>query len=74
VARTQTQIQNNIVTTSAKSKDLVAYWRMNSSTVADGYTIFPDITGNGHNLKLNSAISFSMVDNIKSTDTETPWP
>lgn len=72
VARTAAQIQNNITTTSVKSPGLVAYWRMNASTNDGTYNWFEDLSGNGH--RLRTVADFTWVDNIKSTDTETPWP
>lgn len=68
VCRTQAQIQNNMTSTSAKSPGLVAYWRMNEGS---GST-FEDCTGNSG--PLTTTVAPTWVHNIKSTDTETPWP
>lgn len=68
VCRTESQIQNNMTMTSAKSKGLVAYWRFNEG---QGNT-FQDVTGNGHTLTTTKSLTW--VPGIKSTDTETPWP
>lgn len=68
VCRTEAQIQNNMTTTSAKSKDLVAYWRMNEGSG----NVFEDYTGNGHTLR--TQFSPTWISGIKSTDTETAWP
>lgn len=69
VCRTAAQIQNNITTTSAKSEGLVAYWRMNDGSG----NVFEDCTGNGHTLHAGVEPA-AWVENVKSTDTETPWP
>lgn len=68
VCRTEAQVVNNITTTSAKSKDLLAYWRMNEGSG----NVFEDITGNGHTLRTSHTPVW--VENIKSIDTATPWP
>lgn len=68
VCRTEAQVQNNITTTSAKSEGLVAYWRFNEG---EGNT-FEDCTGNGHTLRTSRTPTW--ISDIKSTDTETPWP
>lgn len=68
VCRSAAQIQNNITMTSAKSKDLVAYWRMNEGSG----NVFEDCTGNGHTLR--TEIVPTWVSDIRSTDTETAWP
>lgn len=68
VCRTEAQIQNNITTTSAKSQGLVAYWRMNEGSG----NVFEDMTGNGYTL--TTTLNPVWVHDIKSTDTETPWP
>ena len=70
VCRTEAQIVNNMVTVSAKSKDLVAYWRMNreENTVSE----FTDLTGNGHTLHAN-ATPVAWFDFL-STDTASVWP
>lgn len=67
VCRTAAQIQNNITTTSAKSADLVAYWRMNEGSG----NVFEDCTGNGHTLRTTKTPVW--VEGILSTDTATPW-
>lgn len=78
VVRTDTQIQNNMVTTSASSEGLEAYWRMDKensdSTLESGTTLytFEDLTKKGHTLKTQVAPQW--VDNILSTDTSTAWP
>lgn len=68
VCRTEAQIQNNITSTSAKSKGLEAYWRFNEGSGK----IFQDVTGNGHTLTTD--IEPTWIENIKSTDEATPWP
>lgn len=68
VCRSEAQIQNNMTTTSAKSENLVAYWRMNDG---EGKT-FEDCTGNGHTMTAEQEPVW--VENILSTDTETAWP
>lgn len=68
VCRTQAQIQNNMTSTSAKSPGLVAYWRMNEGSG----NRFEDCTGNCG--PLTTTTTPTWVRNIKSTDTETPWP
>lgn len=68
VCRTEAQIQNNMTSTSAKSKGLVAYWRFNEG---EGST-FNDYSGNGHTMTVTKAPTW--IDNIKSTDEATPWP
>ncbi len=67
-ARSASQIQNNMTTVSARSEGLVAYWRMNDGAGQE----FEDYTGNGYTLKTNRTPTW--VENIKSTDTATPWP
>ena len=67
VCRTDAQIANNMATTSAKSKGLEAYWRMN-----DGQgKVFEDCTGHGHTMKTSKDPVW--VNGVKSTDTATPW-
>ena len=68
VCRTEAQIQNNMTTTSAKSKDLVAYWRMNEGSG----NVFEDCSGNGRTLRTEKFPTW--IPGIKSTDTETVWP
>jgi len=68
VARTEAQVQNNMITTSVKSQDLVAYWRMNEGSG----NVFQDLTGNGHTLRTTADPVW--ITGIKSTDTATPWP
>lgn len=65
--RTAAQIVNNITSTSARSQDLVAYWRMNEGSG----NVFEDCTGNGHTLRTSKNPTW--VDGILSTDTATPW-
>ena len=68
VARTAAQIQNNMISTSVKSQNLMGYWRMNEGSG----NIFQDLTGNGHTLTTGQDPVW--INNIKSNDTETPWP
>lgn len=67
VARTANQIENNMTTTSPKSKGLEAYWKFNEGQG----NVFEDITGKGHTLTTD--IMPKWIDGILSTDESTAW-
>lgn len=74
VARSETQIGNNITSVSPRAAGLEAYWTMTEDTyeLVDGVHTWADRTGNGHTLRGNIAPE-GWIENIKSSDTTTPW-
>ena len=67
VARSASQIQNNMTQVSPKSAGLEAYWRFNEGS---GNT-FEDATGKGHTLTTDKTPVW--IDGILSTDDATNW-
>lgn len=67
VARTANQIENNMTSTSPKSKGLEAYWKFNEGQG----NVFEDITGHGHTL--TTEVMPQWIDGILSTDESTAW-
>lgn len=67
VARSASQIQNNMTQVSPKSTGLEAYWRFNEG---EG-NVFEDATGKGHTLTTTATPTW--IDGILSTDKATEW-
>jgi len=67
VARSASQIQNNMTQVSPKSAGLEAYWRFNEGSG----NVFEDATGKGHTLVTSATPTW--IDGILSTDKSTAW-
>ncbi|MCD8072784.1 MAG: DUF1735 and LamG domain-containing protein [Alistipes sp.] len=76
VARTSTQIMNNMTTVSPRAAGLEAYWDMTRETyeMVDDIHTWADRTGNGHTLRMVNTVALDKwIDDIKSSDATTPW-
>lgn len=65
--RTESQIQNTMLSTSPKSPGLEAYWKFDEG---EGNT-FKDYTGNGYTLTTEKECKW--IHGVLSTDESTPW-
>lgn len=76
VARTATQIANNMTTVSPRAAGLEAYWDMTKDTyeLVDGVHTWADRTGNGHILRMANTVALNKwIEDIKSSDAKTAW-
>jgi hypothetical protein len=76
VARTATQIANNMTTVSPRAAGLEAYWDMTKDTyeLVDGFHTWGDRTGNGHTLRQKNTVALNKwIDDIKSSDMATAF-